>query len=154
MDTLIGLGIGVLVGAAAVGALMASRRARLAARLIEAEARADSAQEQLARGDQALAQAADRLRDSESRREASEIEAARLGEQLKAGERRIQEQQELLARARSEMTDSFRALGAEALQANNRQFLELARTAFERLMAQAKGDVAQRQQAIDAMVRP
>lgn len=66
----------------------------------------------------------------------------------------LHEQKELLAQARQELTEAFRALSGDALKSNNEAFLTLAKTSFERVQAEAKGDLAQRQQAITALVKP
>src|SRR5881296_66661 len=66
----------------------------------------------------------------------------------------LQEQKTLLTQARQELAESFKALSGEALKTNNQAFLQLAKTSFEVLHAEAKGDLAQRQQAIDELVKP
>lgn len=87
--------------------------------------------------------------------------AARLRTQVAVAEARcdqiqknLQEQKALLTQARQEMADAFKALSGEALKTNNQAFLDLAKTSFETLHAEAKGDLAQRQQAIDHLVKP
>lgn len=49
---------------------------------------------------------------------------------------------------------AFRAVSADALQANNESFLELARLQFERLQEGARGDLDRRRHAIDELVKP
>jgi DNA recombination protein RmuC len=66
----------------------------------------------------------------------------------------VEEQKALLTQARQELAESFQALSGEALRQNNEAFLNLAKTSFQTLHAEAKGDLAQRQQAIDALVKP
>ncbi|MDB6170234.1 MAG: hypothetical protein JWM88_3098 [Verrucomicrobia bacterium] len=56
--------------------------------------------------------------------------------------------------AQARLTTEFKALSADALSRNNTSFLELAREAFAKLQQQSTGDLDQRQQAIDALVRP
>ena len=58
-----------------------------------------------------------------------------------------------LAKARHELAESFQALSGEALKQNNEAFLTLAKSTFQTLHAEAKGDLAQRQQAIDELVK-
>lgn len=55
----------------------------------------------------------------------------------------------LLAAAEQKLSDAFKALSSEALQRNNGQFLELARTQLEGFQVQAKSDLDQRQTRID-----
>ncbi len=52
------------------------------------------------------------------------------------------------------MVEAFQALSGEALRQNNETFLNLAKTSFETLQAEAKGELVQRQQAIHELVKP
>jgi DNA recombination protein RmuC len=56
--------------------------------------------------------------------------------------------------AQSRLTNEFKALSADALTRNNTSFLELARESFAKLQQQSVGDLTQRQQAIDAIIKP
>lgn len=49
---------------------------------------------------------------------------------------------------------TFTAVSRQALQANNEQFLQLARESLGALQASARGDLEKRQQAIDASLKP
>lgn len=60
----------------------------------------------------------------------------------------------LLESAKTELSDAFKALSADALRHNNQSFLELANTAMKTFQEGARGDLDRRQQAIDALVRP
>ncbi len=79
---------------------------------------------------------------------------ARLREQLRAREQQLSEQKQILDDAKKQLGDTFAALGAKALRANNQQFLELAKQTFEKVLVEARGDVDKRQQAIDSLVKP
>jgi DNA recombination protein RmuC len=64
---------------------------------------------------------------------------------------------EVAARAKEDqerLTGAFATLSAEALAKNNAQFLQLAETRFGDARTAAQGDLAQRQQAIEAIVSP
>ncbi len=92
-----------------------------------------------------------RLRDDVSTAlQARAVAETRCEETLKS----LQEQKALLSQARQEMAEAFKALSGDALKTNNEAFLNLARTSFETLHAEAKGELAQRQQAIDELVKP
>jgi DNA recombination protein RmuC len=54
----------------------------------------------------------------------------------------------------AQLKDAFAALSAAALDRNNRSFLDLAKTALDTHVVEAKGDLARRTQAIDNLVRP
>ena len=72
---------------------------------------------------------------------------AALQAQLEAEQRAAADKEALLAQ-------SIESLSRRALQANNEQFLQLARESLGALTEKAKGDLDKRQQAIGDMVRP
>src|SRR6266568_4492428 len=59
-----------------------------------------------------------------------------------------------LEEARQKLSDAFNALAAEALKSNNQAFIQLAKSTFETIHAQAKGDLETRQKAIDGIIAP
>src|SRR5512143_403695 len=73
---------------------------------------------------------------------------------LEVLETKFQEEQKLLQEARKELSDAFNALAGEALKSNNQAFIALARSTFETVQAQAKGDLETRQKAIEGVVSP
>jgi DNA recombination protein RmuC len=60
----------------------------------------------------------------------------------------------VLTEAHERLKTEFRALSADALQSNNRSFLELAKETFGKLHQQSADELGKRQQAIDSMVKP
>jgi DNA recombination protein RmuC len=56
--------------------------------------------------------------------------------------------------AQSRMSESFKALSAEALQASMVQLAEMARAQLQTAQAQAKGDLDKRQSAVEQLVAP
>jgi DNA recombination protein RmuC len=56
--------------------------------------------------------------------------------------------------ARGAMTNAFHALSAEALQRNNRAFLDLAKTTLEQQQSESRHELEKRQQAIGELVTP
>ncbi len=60
----------------------------------------------------------------------------------------------MLTQAQIALNDSFKALSAQALSANNESFLTLAKTTLERFQESAKVDLTQRQQAITDVLTP
>ncbi|MGZ4481992.1 MAG: DNA recombination protein RmuC [Gaiellales bacterium] len=75
---------------------------------------------------------------------------AELVHQRAASEARVQ----AIAEANQQLTDTFRALSADALQSNNRQFLELARESLGRFQVEAKGELEKREKAVEQLVAP
>ncbi len=56
--------------------------------------------------------------------------------------------------AQSRLSDSFKALSAEALQSSMTQLAEMARAQLQSAQIQAKGDLDKRQQAVEQLVAP
>ena len=62
---------------------------------------------------------------------------------------------ELVGRARrQQLTDTFNALSAQALERNNRTFLDLASASLSQATTQAAGELEQRRQAVEHLVEP
>ncbi|MBT8484252.1 MAG: DNA recombination protein RmuC [Phycisphaerae bacterium] len=163
---LIGLAAGVMLGAAAATAVLLARHARkqtelggklgadLGAKLGNAQTRAELLEARVSDQQEEI----DRLRvETATERQAcvaAEQRVTALTEQQAARIRQLDEQRRLLDDAQKSLTDAFGALGAKALQANNEQFLQLARKSFEGLLSDARGDAEKRQVAIDGIVKP
>ena len=77
-----------------------------------------------------------------------------LATELEGRTQALAEQRALLETAQARLTDVFRSLAAETLQANNQQFIDLARLQFESLQQGARGDLEKRQQSIQQLVEP
>ena len=75
---------------------------------------------------------------------------ARADEQARAAAEKL----ELAANAKSELTNAFKAMSAEALSTNNQSFLQLATTQLEKFQERAHGDLEARQKAVDSLVQP
>ena len=151
----VGVLVGGLLGALIVGFWIASRvRTLMQAQLLatgERAQRAESLAEELRRQVQQHSLDLDQVR-----RDLSEATQARAVAETRAAEAalHLNEQKTLLGQARQELAETFQALSGEALKQNNEAFLDLARSSFATLQAEAKGDLAQRQQAIDSLVKP
>jgi DNA anti-recombination protein RmuC len=94
-----------------------------------------------------LASVRDRLSTESRLRVAAETK-------LKETETNLEEQRKLLGEATVRLSDTFGSLSAEALKSNNKAFLDLAKSTFETIRTQAKGDIESRQNAIDGLVAP
>lgn len=92
---------------------------------------------------------------------AKSAEAQQLAVKLSAEEscraaeaRAAEEKLQVLEQARKQLEDSFKALSADALKSNNEAFLKLARESLAKFQEGAKGDLEQRQEAINQLVKP
>lgn len=74
----------------------------------------------------------------------------RLEDERKTSEEKLA----LVNEAKQNLSDTFKALSAEALKSNNQSFLELAKTTLEKFQESAKTDLTARQKAIDDLVKP
>jgi DNA recombination protein RmuC len=90
-----------------------------------------------------------RARLAEVEQQKSKIENALSAERAAATEKIA-----TLTEAHERLTESFKALSADALRSNNQSFLELARESFSKLHQQSADELGKRQQAIDSLVKP
>jgi DNA recombination protein RmuC len=67
---------------------------------------------------------------------------------------RLEDEKRLLAEAKEKLTDTFKALAGTTLDHSNKAFLSLAKETFEKVLAEAKGDLGRRQEAITGLVNP
>jgi DNA recombination protein RmuC len=81
-------------------------------------------------------------------------ENARLKAELEAERAMLPEKLSVLNQAQEQLANAFRALSAQALQANNQAFLDLAGQALGKFQQGAQGDLEKRQQAIQELVAP
>ncbi len=152
---LVGTAVGLAVGVLVTGWWVTVRvQSRYHARLFESGERAQ-------RADALAASLQQRVDDQQSEMgQLRDTLAASLQGRTKAETRMeevarsLEDQKSLLAQARQELHDSFEALSGQALKQNNEAFLDLARTSFATLQAEAKGELSQRQQAIGELVKP
>ena len=158
MDSLIPV-LTLIVGAA-IGTLVAWLAVRAKAQRGFADGRASrtaelaALQERLAAKDRELQKLQGtfdaEVSDSDRLRE----ENARMLADLEGERRAARERDESFKRVTEEFAEKFKALSRDALKDNNQEFLNLARATLETFQVSAKGDLEQRQQAIDQMVKP
>jgi DNA recombination protein RmuC len=79
----------------------------------------------------------------------SGLEATLLEERRTSTEKLV-----LLGQAQTTLSNAFKALSAEALNQNNEAFLVLAQQKLQTFQESAKGDLNQRQQKIDELIKP
>ncbi len=73
---------------------------------------------------------------------------------LEAERKAAEEKQALLGRAEAKLSDTFKALSADALKGASEQFLHLAKSTLASQTEEAKGDIEKRKTAIETLVKP
>ena len=147
-----------LLGAAErCGSARPPRTPRRAATVATVTLRADAAAVRAERT--GLLQRLDRAGRSRTTRRASalrraEAEAASATAALQAEREGAAGREQLLARRDEELAQAFRALSADALAANNEQFVALAEGRIKEAAAALAGDAAVRDKAIGALLDP
>jgi DNA recombination protein RmuC len=114
--------------------------------------------ERVAKSEQELMSVRGQLSDEKAKAAAAvaEREAAKqlIESQRELNEKTLRETREAHAKASNDLREAFRALSAEALQKTQPEFLRLANETLGKFQESAKGDLAQRQQAIATLVEP
>ena len=77
-----------------------------------------------------------------------------LAEQKQLHEQTLRDAKAAQEKALSDLRDTFKALSADALKQSAPEFLRLAEQSFGKFQETAKGDLAQRQEAIKGLVEP
>lgn len=122
---------------------------------LNAEARAEASK---AASAEARAQAAEKLEKEAEilRKQNAELqkELARVSETLAKERQAAEEKLAIINEATTRLSDTFQALSSQALKSNNEQFLELAHQVLATFHERAKGDLTEREKAIQALVQP
>ena len=146
----IGGGMGFLIGW-----LFASRKQTVA----PSDARLENElRQQLAQRETELTQIREQLSQSKTSLATAQANQA-AAENILAGQKQLHEQNLRDAKAAQEkaladLRDTFKALSADALKQSAPEFLRLAEQSFGKFQETAKGDLAQRQEAIKTLVEP
>jgi len=146
----LGGGLGVLIGW-----LLGARRQTVAPadsglenelrqQKVQREAELAQTREQLSQANSALATA-----------QANQAAAEKiLAEQKQLQEQNLRDAKAAQEKALADLRDTFKALSADALKQSAPEFLRLAEQSFGKFQETAKGDLAQRQEAIKGLVEP
>jgi DNA recombination protein RmuC len=166
MDYFVWTIAGLLVGAV-VAWLAATKRAQseLVSKVGEAERRSASAETKAAAAEATTTELRKQYDEMRQKAEdelqqlrvnlSSESEARVRAETEKQElAQRLDDEKRLLAEAKDKLTDAFKALASTTLENSNKTFLSLAKETFDKVLAEAKGDLGQRQEAIHGLVKP
>jgi DNA recombination protein RmuC len=74
--------------------------------------------------------------------------------QLAEAQTNLEEQKKLLQESKVQLVETFNALSADALKSNNKAFLDLAKSTFQTIQAQATGELQTQEKAIEGVVVP
>lgn len=81
-------------------------------------------------------------------------EAVRLKSELGHAETRTVEQRQALEQAEEKFTQAFKALSSDALAQNNRAFLALAQSVFEKTQQAMQHDITLKHQSLESLLKP
>lgn len=154
--------LGAVVGAVLAWLLAAIRmRSQLSSRIEDAERRASIAEGRAGALDATIVELRGQVQRGENSIEQlrSQLDAERQAKvkaetELKDANLRIEEERKTLEDAKVKLSDAFKALAGDALNKSNDSFLKLAKETFDKVLAEAKGDLGKRQEAIDGIVKP
>jgi len=153
---------GLLVGGILAWLISANRvRNELALRLEEVERRANIAEGRASGLDGTVVElrvqsqkAAEDFEKLRSKLEVEQETRVRAETQLRETIQRLEEEKKLLEEARIKLTETFKAIAGDTLDNSTAAFLTLAKETFDKVLAEAKGDLGKRQEAIQGLVRP
>ncbi len=154
--------LGAGIGAALAWLLAADRtRSRLFGRTEDYERRATTAESKVGALDATIIELRGQVQRADANVEQlrsqldTESQARVKAEtELQGANLRIQEERKTLEDARARLTDAFKALAGDALNKSSDAFLRLAKETFDKVLAEAKGDLGKRQEAIGGLVKP
>ena len=155
----LGYALCVLLGLAAGTALTwLWLRGRGASEVATLRERAANLEQRAAQADHDRETAAARAREVEDKlrleQSARTTKVAELETALTKEREAAVEKLSLLDDAQRKLREAFSALSADALRANNLQFLDLAKASLEKFQETARGDLDKREQAIHQLVKP
>ncbi|MFH0963078.1 MAG: DNA recombination protein RmuC [Planctomycetota bacterium] len=148
---LLGLFIGAIVGALWGRAALRGRVAREAAE-VQSQANAAKAVQEELRAQYTKVENAVRQQQEELTTEREG--RVRAETQLREAMARYEEEKKLLEEAKRKLSDAFKALSDDALKSNNQAFLELAKKTLDAVLADARGDLGKREEAVSGLVKP
>jgi DNA recombination protein RmuC len=114
----------------------------------------DAEHQNLVSARQELIASRQQFTDETQTRQSTQRELAELRTSLAERERSLQQQAKLIEDAQVKLKDVFSSLAQEQLAASNNSFLELAKAQMGEYQQAAKGELEQRKQQVEALVKP
>ena len=138
---------GVLLSGVVVFLIQRSQKLLLAARVQQAEL-------ELAKLDEACEDSRRRLETALEETAELRTQVSTLQTKLDSEQEHFSEKEAVYKELEKRFSDAFKALSGEALKANNRSFLELAKEHLNAQQVKSKGELEKRKQAIEALLKP
>ncbi len=155
---IIGLGIGgltvLLLFKSKVDYARDRARAESGSELAVLKERLEGQEKRVSEKDLAIEQHKSELRVQQEELTSLKAKEAQLVTTIKEERQQAAEKIAVYDDAKKKLTESFKALAAEALNTNNKAFLELATTKLDTVQKEAKGELKERQTAIENLVKP
>ena len=129
-------------------------RRSLSARVAELEGRARYAEGQMDQLKRQLEQSESELTGLRQALDGERTQAVESQTRLDEAARSLERQREVIEVMKTEMTDTFRAQAAAALESSNRSFLELAAENLGRILEQTKGRLGEHQAGLEGTIKP
>ena len=121
---------------------------------LRASERLASREENLRQEQERTLQLSEQISQLQQHNSSLQTSEAQLKTQLENEQESSAEKLALLEEARTQLSDTFKALSAETLKSNNQQFLDLAQSTLAKFQQGARSDLEQRQKSIDQLVKP
>ncbi len=154
--------VGLLVGGMVAWLLASIHVTRsFALKVEDVERRASMAEGRAAALDAAVAElrlqnqkVSEDLAKAQDQLASENIARAKAETQLAETRQRLEEEKKLLEDAKEKLSDTFKALAGDTLNNSTAAFLQLAKETFDKVLADARGDLGKRQEAIQGLVKP
>jgi DNA recombination protein RmuC len=140
-------------GAQRDGAQQTVEQARAELAAIREQARQEAAALR-AQSEQAAQALRERIEQAQAARQGAERELAELRTSLAEREKNIAQQAQLLEDAQAKLKDVFAALAQQQLERSSQSFLDLAKAQLAEQQQIGRGELEQRKQQVEALVRP
>jgi len=156
--TIIWFVVGCAVGGVLAWVIRGNRsqleRASSEARVLAREGEVAGLRDGVAARDRLLEEKAREVETLRGAAEAARLEAGRLLERLEAEQRAAEEKIRALTDVEKSLKTSFQALAADALDANSKRLMQLARGQMETQQVEAAKELAAKESAIEMLLKP
>ncbi|MGB1259115.1 MAG: DNA recombination protein RmuC [Akkermansiaceae bacterium] len=150
----IALFIGILTTWLILSSKSKASAAVAASELQAANARADETSARLAETHASLEQVRGQYIEMQNKEAELRLSHKEVQVRLQEEQKSAAEKQKLLAQTEARLTDTFKALSADALKSNQEQFLSLAKNSLKNQQQEASHELEKRKTAVEQLVKP